>query len=124
MSTRKRRDPRGLEPESPSLYTDEKASKKSPPPNIVDEVIARFIVTAAPLLIARLFPPSVPPSPTPPSSPYPNTPPYRDVTVTPIAGFSMGRCEGTYMQCGERYVPRSWHACPYCGGSLRRMVDA
>lgn len=53
MSTRKRRDPRGLEPESPSLYTDEKKA----PPNIVDEVIARFIVTAAPLLIARLFPP-------------------------------------------------------------------
>lgn len=104
MSTRKRRDPRGLEPESPSLYTDEKASK-SPPPNIVDEVIARFIVTAAPLLIAKLFPPSPP----------------RPVDFDVSGRLHQRSCSGNHYLCGSRQVLEHWKFCPYCATELRAV---
>lgn len=58
---------------------------------------------------------------------FPNAPIYRDVRATPLSDLVLARCEAAPPRrsplCGERYVPRRWINCPYCGLVLQAPVQ-
>lgn len=129
MSTRKRRDPRSLEPEAPDMYeapSKRTAAEERERQRRLDQIIDRGLeLLIATVLRGPTHPPM--PGPLPIAQSFPSTPIYRDVRATPIPDLVLARCEAAppvrTPLCGERYVPRRWVSCPYCGHLLQAPVQ-
>ena len=113
MSTRKRRDPRSLEPEAPELYAEAPTRKRpaaGQKPPTLDEALASVAITVGVRLIERLL------APTPPHPPA-----ARPVDFDQSGGLSQRTCNGNKPYCGARMVLDHWRFCPYCATELRAV---
>lgn len=111
MSTRKRRDPRSLEPEAPEMYAAPAPPPRHRPvagqkPPTLDEALASVALTVGVRLIERLL--------TPPPSPMSAS------TAEAVGQSAWLRANGNVVKrctkCpASLLVPLAWIWCPLCG---------
>lgn len=96
-------------------------------PNL-GQLIENGLLMLMPLIVERIVASSTAPTRHEPAAQvFPSAPIYRDVRATSIADLVLARCEAAppvrTPLCGERYVPRRWISCPYCGHLLQAPVQ-
>ena len=114
---------RGLEPEGPDDGARPRPRRAPPAQPNLDRVIGVAIGAIAAAFVDRMT------QPAPPAAPdvvYGESAIYRDVRTTPVQDIVLARCTlaGTpHARCGQRYVPRQWLNCPYCGQMLQAAIQ-